>query len=565
MLHTLSRTISDSSSSGRQNSPFRIAIAGCGPRGLYCLQALAAQLIESKPSTPVEIDVFEPAAYPGAGVVYAPTQPSYLRMNFAAKYINAWPARLSSSHSTSSTSTGQHLNLSNWLRIRGHSQYDQHSFVPRALVGEYLHDCFQQAIKDLSQLATIQIHRMPVSHVTRCQQSWEVATEQFSIPADEVAITIGHGGWRPSESQRHANKTRTLPVFPVERHLTLQHVPPGQTVAIRGFGLTAIDGMLALTEGRGGTFHSTDRGMIYHPSGTEPACIFPYSRSGRPMLAKPDEQRFPQPELLEPIWAEGRAAIANLAEPITREALEQVVWSTVVSSAGSALAKLHPDMTQDEGITEVDHWIHNWMENETTPQSVYAQLQRSVKVATGRIPPDAAWAMGAAWRKIYPAIVDSVSHGGLTESAWPRFRPLATEMERIAFGPPAENVARLLALIDAGIVDLTHIADCDHANKLAADIEINAVLPSPTDCSGIPLLQKLWRGEVLESMPGTKGITVNQAGRPMRRGKPVSGLAVFGRPTEGCVLGNDTLSRSLHRHPEHWAAEVAGRLSPAAK
>ena len=38
----------------------------------------------------MQIDVFEPHPVPGAGPIYDPAQPEYLRMNFAAGQIDMW-------------------------------------------------------------------------------------------------------------------------------------------------------------------------------------------------------------------------------------------------------------------------------------------------------------------------------------------------------------------------------------------------------------------------------------------------------------------------------------------
>ena len=63
-------------------------------------------------------------------------------------------------------------------------------------------------------------------------------------------------------------------------------MPPNSTVRCKGFALTFIDTMLALTEGRGGVFTLSATGYTYTPSGTEPRRIAPFSRSARPMRAK---------------------------------------------------------------------------------------------------------------------------------------------------------------------------------------------------------------------------------------------------------------------------------------
>ena len=78
-------------------------------------------------------------------------------------------------------------------------------------------------------------------------------------------------------------------VFPVDGASSTPKVPPGSDVAIRGFALTMIDASLALTEGRGAVRPGASLICLeYEQAADEVAGILPWSRTGRPMLAKPD-------------------------------------------------------------------------------------------------------------------------------------------------------------------------------------------------------------------------------------------------------------------------------------
>ncbi len=52
---------------------------------------------------------------------------------------------------------------------------------------------------------------------------------------------------------------------------------------------------------------------------------------------------------------------------------------------------------------------------------------------------------------------------------------------------------------------------------------------------------------------------IGAGGRPTRR------LAAIGRPTEDSVIGNDTLSRTLHPHADRWARRVVERAVSRAR
>lgn len=134
-------------------------------------------------------------------------------------------------------------------------------------------------------------------------------------------------------------------------------------------------------------------------------------------------------------------------------------------------------------------------------------------------------------------------------------------MERISFGPPAINMGYMLALADAGILDLSR---CDHfadksANQWPGDIDvaIDATIPAPNVLDPQGPIGGLEKAGCLNC--GHSGeIIINPNGQALTEGKAVPGLSVTGRVTEGCVLGNDTLSRTLHDHIRHWAETIVG-------
>ncbi|MEQ8839301.1 MAG: FAD/NAD(P)-binding protein, partial [Lacipirellulaceae bacterium] len=242
----------------------RLAIVGFGPKGLFCLESLAAELAESEATPRVLIDVYEPHTYPGAGVVYDPTQPAYLLMNYAAKYVNAWSK-------TERDKPGK-LSLVEWLAVFRPEYACAEKFIPRATVGEYLTWCLQQILLKSPSPVTVRFLRSRVTSVSR-QSAWSIKSvaeasgsiSHFSY--DSVLLTTGHGHLSGVEKAGGM-----LRVYPTDDWLSEARIKPASRVRIRGFALTWIDATLALTEGRGGSF---TRGGLdelkYHASGLEPA------------------------------------------------------------------------------------------------------------------------------------------------------------------------------------------------------------------------------------------------------------------------------------------------------
>ncbi|WP_166831676.1 FAD/NAD(P)-binding protein [Thalassoroseus pseudoceratinae] len=535
--------------------PYRLALIGCGPRGLYCLDALSRTLarVSSDAIAPrlFDITIFEPSPHPGAGNVYAVDQPRILRMNFASQRIDAWI--------DDEVRTRDQLNLVDWLAIHDPEYAAPEGYAPRSIVGEYLHDCYRQVLRVIDQYATITLHREKITDIERIGTSWRVQSSNESVDVDEVVLTVGHEGWRAGKCQRNPGRRSDQhieSVFPVQEQLTPEKVPPNCSVAVRGFGLTAIDAALSLTEGRGGRFQRSLNGFVYHSSGDEPRVISPFSRTGRPMLAKPIPSLVQVSNKVDEIWEAGRDSLQHTLLPIDKAHFHERIWQPILDTAQRVLDKTRIDAC-------VFQWWNDWRSTRFAARRALVEMRQSIAVAYGKSPVTPAWALAETWRQLYPVLVNVVSHGGLTAGAWERFRPIAVEMERIAYGPPAENLARIMALIEAEMIDLSDIADPKESIVGRADIDVvvNAVLPAPTDLApGGPLAKEVKRGR-LRRLNQLTGIEIERAGRPRSAsGETWKDIAIFGRVTEGCVLGNDTLSRRLQPHIQNWATEVVAKV-----
>ncbi len=498
-------------------APLRVAIVGLGPKGLFALERLLDRAAARPCDRGIELVAFEPHHAPGAGPVYDPSQPGYLRMNFAADQVDAWPA------CSRAATAERRLSFEAWRGQRPGLGDD--AYPARGDVGRYLCECLQAAIEPAPAEISVTMEPVRVAAVEPCERGWRLRFGADSASFDEVLVATGHADeWEGALRHGWSHAAPLIDsVFPVERKLTLGSVPPGARVAARGFALTFIDMALALTEGRGGVFESEGPGLRYRPAGAEPEVILPFSRTGRPMLAKPE------PRTVSREW-----------ERAGRRVREEILGAPGPNLPASLrgfvdLLAAHP---------------HN-------PGS------------------GAEAAAGAAWRAIYAAIVERCGGDGLDAAEWPAFRALAAEMERVAFGPPPLNARKLRALIEAGIVDCGHAEGgrIETANgrsilRSAAgvtpvDVVADAVL-APPGVVGVanPVIEALLVGGQARVLPGRRGIEVAaDASCVGADGSPSLGLAACGRPTEDSVIGNDTLSRELHPQLDRWADRVIARVS----
>jgi uncharacterized NAD(P)/FAD-binding protein YdhS len=515
----------------------RIAIVGFGPKGLFALERLLDHARALEPGARLEIDLFEPHPSPAAGPSYDPAQPSYLRMNFAAELIDMW---CPGGHAVPVTIQRSFVA---WREAAG--EPDDGAYPSRAQVGRYLSAGFEALLQHVPRSVTVRLRQTAIEDITPNACGWDL-TSFGSLAGcyDEVLVSTGHEQGSP---------------FPVDRWLSHDRVPPAATVAVRGFALTFIDTALTLTEGR--------------TAADAVAAILPFSRTGRPMLAKPSPLVAASIPGLASIAARGSEELLALEGRVDlRRGLLPILARVLRESLAAAGA---------EPCCEPGAWLAQAISGVPVSSDLppAAELERSLAIGSGRAAPDLSWALGHAWRALYPAIVARLAGDGLETRDWPAFRRLAAELERVAFGPSPANAEKLLGLIASGRVDLSHVAGGRIAERQgrvfvrsaggerAVDAVVDAVLPA----AGVPagsdaLAARLVAAGHARVPRFRRGIEVDADGTCIGRdGARSAGLAAIGRPTEDSVIGNDTLSRTLHPLADLWGRRVAARCSAGSR
>jgi diaminopimelate decarboxylase len=551
----------------------RIAIIGAGPRGTFALERLVqhAAAAASMPE-PIAVDLFEPHPHPGAGPVYDPRQPDYLRMNLAVEHVDV---RLDGDAISGLQS------FMEWRDAAAGSVAVAvaDSFPSRSLVGRYLvamHDAIRagslpNVLCTLVPRRVRQLRRHAGGWMVRCEPGEPGELEHG--PYDEVLLTTGHADRHAAGLQvGWAHAVPLVPaVFPVDRTLDETAVPAGSVVAIRGIALTGIDALLALTEGRGGRFHTIADGseFRYEPAGREPRLVLPYSRSGQLMSAKPDPTSLAHhaPRLTE-IAVAAQARVHAIADPLDVRAALLPILSWAASAIMAAFDAA--DEPRDGDVQDVQAWLRDAVADRVHVHDPLAQLRRSIDFGSGRAAPDAPSAIGTAWRLAYPAVVAHLADAVIADDERRRLARLTAQLERVAFGPPPVSAAKLAALIECGIVDLRHRAGghlltthgrtqlSSTGTPTSIDVVVDAVL-APPGARRVhdPIIASLLQDGHARLLPERRGIDVDDDARVIGSdGEPVDGLAAIGRVTEDVVVGNDTLSRTLHAHDERWARSV---------
>ena len=530
----------------------RIAVIGGGPKSLFALLALH-DLIPPVASTRVSVDVYDPLP-PGAGSVWRVSQPDVMRLNVSASIVD-------------SSSSLSKENFASWID-RTAPEMSRENYPPRALVGRYLSEQFQL----LCQHGRISVAHVPlvVSCVEREESLWRVSGPFCSQQYDEVLLAMGHGLADAPPAKPLTGALNSKPLIGDYSSLSMAEVPSKSAVWIRGAALTAYDVALLLTEGRGGTWQSGGEDSVdieYIASGEEPQRITLASRSGS--LMDPKSETVP---------ADVAACLAVYRQRLrhwgveVREAMPDVgrrlsgMWVVLLSCAVDC-AHLMGSQISALGLwrTALTGESVGAGPNATKPPlraNAATRLRNSLSVNQLRAPVTTGWIWARVWSGLYAELVVAMDRLPRDIGDWCQFTRVARNLERFAFGPPELTARKLVALFNAGILDVAIPGEPPPAGAVLVD----AVTPgpgvlrqaAPEGCPNSDLIAQLLRAGEVSVRPGDRGLLTEADGTCLARdGSRNESLAALGRPTEDPTLGHDTLNRSLHGEHRLWAQRVA--------
>ncbi len=573
-----------------QNPSFKIAIAGLGPKGLYGFERILARLKANPIKEKVEIHLFNKTGFMGSGDNYRSDQPGYMLMNFANKYINMW------TEESPPPVIPQPFSLSAYIALEKQVPVDAIDplYSSRAAVGGYLENGFAQLIQNLPENVILQQHVAEVRSIEKTDEGYSIGFMQQEISGrltgfQYILITTGH--------QRHKETTQTNRntvsfIYPVQHKLN--RVTERDTIAVKGMGLTFIDAALALTEGKGGLFAEADDGnLIYQASGKEPRGIFPFSKSGWPMLPKYDFHWDDEPELFVKSLSSSKhkkLSFKNEILPLIARDMEYAWYRILFLHAKEELVH-HPDYdviarqiyTFHQKYPAYERFsLENLLEPVFNPtKSIHQNIVEYLSAFTREnrhIVHEAHLRAAAVWRRISPVFNELYSFSGLDAASHQEFDGYYFgKLNRMAYGPPPVNLKKMLALAYAGIVDFQFAKNPSfepHENgfmlkngfsEIYCDILVDARIPKNSmekEASGLSLNlceNRLARPYINRDnrssyAPGT--LEINHDGNLINpQGKPEN-ITLYGTPTEGIVHDNDTLSRSRNNFAGPWAHAV---------
>ncbi|MYM87423.1 hypothetical protein GTP91_09550 [Rugamonas sp. FT82W] len=479
---------------------YSVTIVGMGPRGLSAFERLAAAAASLQ--LPLDINLIEPGDC-GPGV-HGTRQPQHLLINTIASQVTLFPAPGAVQHApvcaTPSLTTwarqqGYRRVGERYYRLDGHggAEITETDYLPRSLLGEYLAWGYRRIAAALPSSVRLTHHRLRATDLWRQadgRHTVELETG-YLVQSDFVVLTTGHGRNQPSAmddmlaafAQEHARHNSRLAfvrhAYPLTR---LDGIGAGTRVAIQGLGLSAHDIIAELTVGRGGAFVQDGDGLRYERSGAEPQLTL-CSRNCLPAAARGVNQKGldgrHQPRYFTPdaVDALRRVALATRGSrqldferellPLLKREMGWVYRSTLATAApgGAAPDAARYMLTADDSalidqllfplhgrefasLDEFRQFFTGWLRDDLA-EARLGNVGSAVKAATDVL------------RDVRATLQAAVEHGGLTPASHRRFLEVYhPAINRVAFGPPLRRNQELLALLDAGVIEIASGPGC---------------------------------------------------------------------------------------------------------
>ncbi|MFE7272195.1 FAD/NAD(P)-binding protein [Streptomyces sp. NPDC057623] len=578
-----------------------LALVGAGPRGTSVLERLCASAPELlPPGTRLTVHVIDPAP-PGPGHVWRTAQSPELLMNTVASQVTLF--------------TDDSVDCSGPIRP-GPSLYDwaagelgPDEYPTRARYGRYLEWVFARVVGAAPPAVRVETYAARAVRLDDAPDGSQVLTldDGRVLPGlTAVVLAQGHLPTAGDATQRrlasYAGRHGLRYVAPANpADVDLSALAPGEPVLLRGLGLNFFDHMALLTTGRGGRFARTGdgQGLRYLPSGDEPR-LYAGSRRGIPHQARGDNAKGPYgrhlPLVLTPEVIAGFRKRADSGEapdflaeiwPLVAKEVETVYYAALLPliprAAGARRRPVVPEFVErflaiphrdpreagllaEFGVPERERWSWDRISRPYTGCE-FADPGQWRDWLLAYLREDAAQAARGNLRGPLKSALDVlrdlrnelrliVDHGGLTGASrrdhldrW--YTPLNAFL---SIGPPRRRVEELVALVEAGVVEVlgprlevrgeegawvAHSPDVP-GSAVRATALVEARLPEPDlRRSADDLLARLLRtGQCRpHTVDGheTGGVDVTQ--RPYhlidRQGQAHARRFAFGVPTEG--------------------------------
>jgi len=569
----------------------KLAIIGVGPRGGYALERLIKELVEQNKLFNIQISLFEATSNFGNGQIYDTKQ-------VLSNWINITERILELEERQRIQNKGLQINsfpsYHQWIQrdYKSIAKVEFDIYPPRAKVGQYLFKRFQSLIDPLIKSKIVTLHKELVKEIRFIDhEKLELWVDEHSHEVfDEVLLTIGHQPTKLSKQisdwENYASGHNNLDLFksayPVKDYLHSKNLNNESIIAIRGFGLAMIDVARAIAE-RFGSFVIKDkhnRACAYQIEQEIKTIIIPFSLDGLPPAPKPLNAK------IDETFKVSALSISIFEKEIGNKKIQKEAKSPdfLIKSFARIAVDIYSDLAKDNKLQvpsnqELEKLICRWLKDQNIEHTLFTPLKQAaeksmrdfVAMATGYLPPSLDYCIGQVWRHCQPTIYKALSYNKCSDQVFAEIIKLDESTKRYSYGPPVESIQQLLALLDAGFLNLDLVDDPDIelanqgwsleklSNQIIATIMIDSVVDAPKIKSvSSSIVKQLLADDLMNVVHDDLGVATDEYGYlKLKDKKNKIPIALLGRLAKGTVIGVDAILECFGSRPREWAKQAA--------
>lgn len=346
-------------------------------------------------------------------------------------------------------------------------------FLPRSVLGDYLTWVGDHLRRSAPPYVKIVAHRTEAVDIDRDADGRLMVrcADGRTLTVGRAFLTTGYGGGGPPFPDGGRERVR----HPYPLPLATAGVRPGETLAVLGFGLSALDLVASVTVGRGGRFTEYGDRLVYLPGGAEPTVLLA-SRSGVPARCRPPlpvrrpkfRPRFLDVAAIEELRGRpgGQVDFERDALPLVYDEMRLAYRRAQLRGYGpdpdalptAALRKQLDDWDEELGRFDAAASLAGSANMSLVDGSRYhewvAEAIRSDLAAARKLPNGTPLKCATeALVDLFQAIQAVLVPGLITDRSLETFSAITgPAIRRAAVGPYHDRQRELLALLDAGVV-----------------------------------------------------------------------------------------------------------------
>lgn len=561
-----------------------IGIIGCGPRGLYALECLLFELARRDMISKTAITIIDRSDYPGAGSVWNPTQSDANWINVSIRGLESLLGR--ESLVTKEATIPMFPKFTHWVTTNHaiSTCADKDIFLQRNMLGQYLSDRFTSLEKALQSTGLLKVvGDVAINFHSKDQKYYVETANSGAFIFDECLLTTGHLDTeldaQLSEWEIHS-RDKACQLIPHPYASEIADLGSENTIALRGLGLSTIDIIRMLTDNHGVKFSKKKVYPFLEVSGSgETSCptFVPFTLDGLPPMPKPASM------VVDSFFVPSKSNEDNFRDAIKfhlNKALAPLSKDFLLIEFADSFTvhfASHFDLEPKKLHAICLSWLmDNSYQHEMildTDLDISSYIQQAILMSMGMAPPTLDYCIGQFWRHLQPTMYELISYSPMCDSVMAEIVAHDDSTKRYSYGPPAESMIQLLALMESGIIDTNYVDNPEITvddkgwtlnsgeDHISCNIMINSVLPSAQPSKSTDtLMQQMLKSNEIAVVSDDLGIDVDTDACVVVGRESNKNIAMLGRNTKGSVLGVDAILECFGDRPLSWAVALAERL-----